>query len=379
MRIVRIATMQFVVLHHLGGQIQAAAAAGHQVFVITSRGDVIDQIRSLGVAGITIIDIPREISPLADLIALFRLWREIGKLKPDLVHSITPKAGLLAAIASRLRGVPVRLHSFTGQAWAERRGLVRWLGRLADGVIVRINSRCYADSFSQRDFIVAEGICEREAIHVPGSGSLAGVDLKRFDIDRLRDPARALRARLGIGARDKVVVFLGRVTRDKGIGELVRAFAGIRDAALVLVGPLEPERDPLAPDTLAEIERNPAIYPVGYVPDPDAYLAMADMLCLPSYREGFGSVVVEAAALGVPSVGTRIVGLTDAIVDGVTGVLVPPKNVESLSGALRTLLDDDARRLAMGIAARDRARKEFDAEAMNAALLAEYASLQSNR
>lgn len=379
MRILRVATIPFVVLHHLEGQIRALVAAGHEVYVITSPGEGVESIRALGVAGVSAVPIPREISPAGDIAALFGIWREIGRLKPDLVHSITPKAGLLAAVAGWLRGVPIRLHTFTGQAWAERGGLVRWLGRMADRVIVRLNTRCYADSISQRDFLVAERVAGADAIHVPGSGSLAGVDLARFDPERLRGPGAKERARLGIADRHKVIAFIGRVTRDKGVGELVAAFARLRETVLVLVGPPEPERDPLPPETLAAIAGNPAIHAVGYDPQPERYLAMADLLCLPSYREGFGIVVLEAAALGVPCVGTRIVGLTDAIVDGVTGVLVPPKDPQALAEALDSLLADDARRLALGRAARERVRKEFNAEALNAGLLAEYASLQRKR
>ena len=377
MRIVRVATIPFVVLHHLEGQIRASVAAGHEVYVVTMQGAEVERIRALGVAGVACVDIPREISPLADLVALFRLWRAFGRLKPDLVHSITPKAGLLAAIAGRLRGVPIRLHTFTGQAWAVRSGLVRWLSRMADRLVVRLNTRCYADSFSQRDFLAAEGICRPGELRVLGSGSLAGVDLKRFDAGRLRDAAAQARARLGVPAGHKLIAFVGRVTRDKGVGELVAAFAGLRDAALVLVGPLEPERDPLAADTLAAIKRDPAIHAVGYDPEPERYLAAADLLCLPSYREGFGIVVLEAAALGLPCVGTRIVGLTDAVVDGVTGVLVPPKDAGALRRALESLLSDDARRRALGDAARDRVRRQFDARTMQAGLLAEYAALES--
>lgn len=285
----------------------------------------------------------------------------------------------MGAIAGWLCGVPVRLHTFTRQAWAERRGLVRWLSRLADRVIVRLNTRCYADSFSQRDFLVAEGIARERVIHVQGSGSLAGVDLARFDPERLRVPAAAARERLGIPAGSKVIVFVGRVTRDKGVGELVEAFSQLRDTVLVLVGPLEPERDPLAAETLAAINANPMIHAVGYNPPPEHFLAMADVLSLPSYREGFGIVVLEAAALGVPCLGTRIVGLTDAIVDGETGVLVPAKDARALGDALAALLADDTRRAALGRAARERVRREFDAAAMNARLLSEYASLESRK
>ena len=375
MRIVRVTTLPFFVLHHLESQIRRLVAEGHEVHVVTSPIEGYGRIAALGVAGVVPVNIPREISLLADLLALYRLWRVLGKLAPHIVHSNTPKAGLLAAVAGWLRGVPVRLHTFTGQAWAERSGLVRWLGRMADRVIVRLNTRCYADSISQRDFLVAEKICAADAVRVPGSGSLAGVDLRRFDPERLRGAGAAARERLGIAAGVKVIAFLGRVTRDKGIAELVTAFGRLKDAALVLVGPQEPERDPLPAATLAEIERNPAIHAVGYDPEPERYLAAADLLCLPSYREGFGIVVLEAAALGVTCVGTDIVGLRDAVVDGKTGLLVPPRDELALARALETLLADDNMRAALGIAARERVGAEFNAEKLNAMLLKEYAAL----
>ena len=375
MRVVRIATIPFVVLHHLESQIRAAVEAGHEVFIVTGPGQGDDQLASLGVAGVVLLEIPREIAPLADLVALFRLYRALGRLKPDLVHSITPKAGLIAAIAGWLCGVGVRIHTFTGQAWAERGGLVRSLSRLSDKVILKLNTRCYADSFSQRKFLVDERIATPDSLQVLGAGSLAGVDLQRFDPVRLRGPAADARAALGIPAGARVIVFLGRVTRDKGIGELVSAFKRLRGAALVLVGPQEPARDPLPLETVEEMRRNPGIHAIGYQAAPERYLAMADVLCLPSYREGFGIVVIEAAALGVPCVGTQIVGLGDAVVDGETGLLVPPKDAEALARALATLLGDDVRRAAFGAAARTRVLAEFDASVLNRKLLQEYAAL----
>ncbi|MBC7802871.1 MAG: glycosyltransferase family 4 protein [Candidatus Parcubacteria bacterium] len=376
MRIVRIATVPFFVLHHLEGQIRALVAEGHEVHVLTSAGEGFERIAALGVAGVHATDIPREISPLADARALVQVTALLKQLKPDLVHSNTPKAGLLGAIAARLCGVPVRLHTFTGQAWMERRGPVRWLGRLADRLIVSLNTRCYADSPSQRDFLVSEGLAAEGKIRVLGAGSLGGVDLMRFDAERLRTAGKEARELLVIPRHSRVITFIGRVTRDKGIVELIQAFGQLRDAALVLVGPLEPERDPLPAQTLAEIHRNPAIHAVGYQSRPERYLACADVLCLPSYREGFGIVVIEAAALGVPCVGTDIVGLRDAVVDGKTGLLVPPRDAAALATGLATMLGDDALRLALGTAARARVRRDFDAVVVHAHLLREYASLR---
>jgi len=165
--------------------------------------------------------------------------------------------------------------------------------------------------------------------------------------------------------------------------ELAEAFFRVKasdpGAYLVVVGPTEPKRDPLPPVLLQALESDERIRMTGYDPEPEKYLAMADLLCLPSYREGFGNVVIEAGALGVPTVGTRINGLRDAVVDGVTGLLVPPKDAAALADALASLLKDDARRKQMGNAARERARNLFDSRIVNRGVLGEYGRLLGNR
>lgn len=380
MRVCRIATVPFFLLHHLGEQIAASARAGHEVVLVSSPGAEAEALRALPGVSHHAIDIPRQISVFRDLAALLRLLAFFRRQRFDLVHSTTPKAGLLTALAGRLAGVPVRLHTFTGQAWAERGGWVRRIAKACDRLMVRLNTRCYADSISQRDFLVAQGIAAADEITVLGQGSLAGVDFTRFNRER-RGAGAALKARLNIPAGAPVVGFVGRVTKDKGIRELVAAFdrleqLGCRDAHLVLVGPLEPERDPLPDELVARLHADGRIRMVGYSPAPEDYVALFDVFCLPSYREGFGNVVLEAAAMGIATVGTRIVGLTDAIVDGVTGILVPPKDVAALAEALARVLLDDALRLRLGEQAESRTAALFDARKVNAEVLAEYESLR---
>lgn len=379
MRICRPATVPFFIFHHLREQLAATARAGHEVTVVSS--PFIDNDEGAPLSGIRHIPLPiaRTISPWRDLRTLLKLIFLLRAGKYDVVHSTTPKAGLLSAIAARLVGVPIRLHTFTGQAWAERRGPVRWIAKACDWLVVRLNTRCYADSFSQRDYIAAEGIAPRDRIVVLGKGSLAGVDVQRFHRGRRVDGLE-LRVRLGIPAEALVIGFVGRVTRDKGISELVEAFVSLperEDVAvhLVVVGPQESKRDPLPQSTLTSLQNHPRIHLVGYVAEPEDYMAVFDLFCLPSYREGFGNVVIEAAAMGIPTVGTRIVGLCDAIVDGVTGLLVPPRDTAALGAALFHLLEDEALRLRLGTAAERRALDFFDAEQVNALLIQEYAHL----
>ncbi len=383
MRIARIATVPFFLQHHLRAQICATAAAGHEVTLISSDGPEVQDLKTIAGVRFIEVEIPRQISPLRDFVALWRLFRLFRREKFDVVHSTTPKAGMLSAIAAHLARVPVRLHTFTGQVWMEKRGLVRILAKGGDRVTAALNTQCYADSYSQRDFIVAEKVATPEQVQVIGAGSLAGVDVQRFDPAPWAARKDALRAGLGLADNTKVITFIGRLTKDKGLEELVAAFKRLRakgsDCLLLLVGPQDTEWATLSPDTREAIEQDARIRAVGYSSEPERFLAVTDLFCLPSYREGFGNVVIEAAAMGVPTVGTDIVGLRDSIVDGETGILVPPKDALALAGAIEQLLADEGHRRAMGEKARTRAISSFDARRVNAAVIAEYQRLWAQR
>ena len=322
------------------------------------------------------IDMARTISPLRDIRALCHLYRHFRHARYDIVHSTTPKAVLLCAMAGWLANVPIRMHTFTGQPWVELRGVVRVLAKAADWVTARLNTLNFADSPSQRNFLVSMGVCRSDKIAVIGSGSLAGVNVRRFDREIVQKSFQNMRERLDIRDDAVVIVFVGRLVRDKGVVELVHAHRALRmryaNLKLVLVGPQEPERDPLPPEVIELIEQDESIYMVGYTDHPEAYLVGADIFCLPSYREGFGNVVIEAAAVGLPAVGTDIVGLRDAIAHGETGLLVPAKNVEALTDALAQLVDDSTFRQQLGMQAHTRALKLYDSDSVNQLLLDEY-------
>ncbi len=376
MKIARIATVPFFLQSHLRGQIRAIAAAGHEVALISSDGPEVADLATIPGVRFHGIEIPRKIAPFRDLIALWALTRLFRREQYDIVHSTTPKAGLLTAIAGWLAGVPVRMHTFTGQVWMEKRGVTRYLAKTADRLTAALNTQCYADSSSQRDFIVAEGVAAPQQIKVLEAGSLAGVELHRFDPERWRSERHAIRAELRIDPGVIVISFIGRMTRDKGIQELVTAFQMLRrdgvECVLLLVGPRDPDWHALSPEVRHAMGHDPAICCVGYSNQPERYLAISDVFCLPSYREGFGNVAIEAAAMGVPAIGTDIVGLRDAIVGGKTGLLVPPKDANALAGALATLMTDPELRRSMGEQGRLRATAQFDARRINAAVIEEY-------
>ncbi len=379
MKIARIATVPFFLQNHLRDQICAIVAAGHEVTLVSSNGSEVSLLTAIPGTRFFHIEIPRKISPLRDLLALWELFKLFRRERYDIVHSTTPKAGMLTAIAAYLARIPVRLHTFTGQPWMEMRGILRYVAKAGDRVTAALNTQCYADSFSQREFIIEEHVATPVQIRVLGAGSLAGVNLQRFNPDKWATRKASVLAELGFNSGTKVITFIGRMTKDKGIDELVTAFEAVHESGiecvLLLVGPRDTDWDTLSAAVRHSIENNSNIRRIGYSSEPEKYLAITDIFCLPSYREGFGNVVIEAAAMGVTTVGTDIVGLRDAIVDGETGVLVPPKDHKALASALAALMADEQRRKAMGEKARARAVSLFDAQKVNAAVVEEYQKL----
>lgn len=374
-KIARVSTVSFFVETQLRSQIAAIAETGADVTVVASEPHLSCEISG---ARYVPIEIPRKINLLRDAIALLKLWSFFRQSGFQIIHSTTPKAGLLCSLAAKLAGVPVRLHTFTGQPWVELGGIKRLISKSSDKLIALLNTHCYADSHSQKSFIVENGIADCKRISVLGSGSLAGIDLQRFDPERFSDvDNQKLRVELGIPMDAKILLFVGRLTRDKGIIELVVAFNEIlgngQHAYLILLGPLETDIDVLL-DGLSSEVRGRIVMP-GFSAEPERFMATADLLLLPSYREGFGTVVIEAAAMNLPAVCSDIYGLTDAIVDGETGLLVAARDGKGLAAAIEHLLINSELRRKMGRCARVRVEREFSSHRMNELVIEEYAEL----
>jgi glycosyltransferase involved in cell wall biosynthesis len=317
----------------------------------------------------------RDIAPLADLRAFFGLWRHFRAERYHLVHTLTPKAGLLGMLAAWLAGVPARLHTFQGEVWVTRRGALRWLLKNLDRLVARLATDLLVVSASEREFLIAAGLIPAAKSRVLKHGSIAGVDCERFKPDA--GARAALRAELGIPADAPVFLFIGRLKRDKGVLDLARAFAALarEDPAcrLLIVGPDEE-------GLLPEIEQACAgyrtrVHIAGLSAVPERYMSASDLLCLPSYREGFPVTIIEAAAAGVPAIGSRIYGITDAIVEGETGILFDAGDIEQLTRCMRTLAGDADLRRRMGQRARERAQRDFAQAQLTAALLAHYREL----
>lgn len=380
MKICRISTVSFVLKYHLRSQIAEMVRQSHSVFLVSSPHPELQNIATEWGTQVYPIKIARQISPFEDLKALVLLYSYFRKKRFDVVHSITPKAGFLTALAGFAARVPIRLHTFTGQPWMNLKFFIRWIAKLCDRIIVLFNTRCYADSHSQRDFLVKEKIGPKERIFVLGNGSLAGIDFEKFNPEKWKPLRREIGNELKIPDSSQIINFTGRINKDKGICELIEAFETLtqegRDVYLLLVGPLEIKREPIPSDFVQRIRENPKIRLFGDTPTPEKYFSISDLVCLPSYREGFGIVVLEAAAMAIPSIATRTVGIVDSIVDGKTGILVPVGDSHSLTEALRRLLDNEPLRTSMGTEAR-RYAQQFDKILINTLVLKEYEDLMN--
>lgn len=305
------------------------------------------------------LPITRRPNLVKDPRAVVGIQRLLSRGRFDLVHSFMPKAGLLVSLARKIGFRGVRLHTFTGQVWLTRRGLVRAALQAADRLIVRESDVVIADSRSQSRLLAEEGITGEEDAVVLGAGSFTGVDVERFNPSA--GTRSGIRRELGIPEAESVVVFLGRLNRDKGVLVLADAAAGLarqgRRFFLIIVGPDEEGLSSRFREICSDFGER-VLLP-GLTTTPEKWLAVADVFCLPSFREGFGTSVIEAAAAGVPAVASRIPGLVDSIDDGKTGVLVEAGDVAGLARSLGELLDDRARTLALGAAARERVQKCF--------------------
>ena len=311
------------------------------------------------------LNISRNIHLLSDIVCLIRLISIFIKYHPSAVHSITPKAGLLAMLAAFFARTPFRVHTFTGQVWATKLGLKRLMLKSFDKLIAKLASFNIIDSPSQQQFLIDEKVVPKETSLVFGLGSVSGVDLKKFKPSK--QVSNDVRRELSIPQHGIVFTYLGRLNKDKGVLDLANAFSLIENkkAYLLIVGPDEGR-------FVGEIKKINAhkldqIRFVDFTKIPERYLATSNVLCLPSYREGFGSVIIEAAAMGVPTIASNIYGISDAVVNNETGLLHPPADVSSILFCLNIFLNDSRLVKKYGNAAKLRVINEFDAS-----LITEY-------
>jgi glycosyltransferase involved in cell wall biosynthesis len=366
-----VATTPFAVNAFLANHI--AALSGHCKIILCTNIEAYELLPGLfDVTEVFHIPFFRKISLGTDLKCLWRLAVLVRQIRPVVIHSITPKAGLLAMSSGFVNGVPNRWHTFTGQVWANRKGFSRGLLKGMDWLIAKLASIVLTDSKTQCRLLQAEGIVRKGKVDMLGSGSIAGVDLNRFHPDIV--VKTKTRERFGSDENACVFLFVGRIARDKGVFDLLQAFQSlattVSDIELWLVGPDEEGLLKVLQELAASC--NAPIRFLGASTTPEYFMAAADVLLLPSYREGFPSTILESAACEVPTIAYRIYGVLDAIIDGETGVLVEIGQPDNLACAMKSLVLDIELRLRLGQKARERAVRDFSSEKVTKAWLDFY-------
>ncbi len=373
-------------LSFLESQIAYAKAHGLEVHVISSPDVTLGEYGTRMQVEAHELVMERRITPFRDLLSLWSLSGILRQLRPQIVHAHTPKGGLLAMIGAWCCGVPVRMYHIHGLPMVTKTGLKRRLLLWAEKISCLLASQVYCVSQSVRDVAVAEGICSGDKIKVLLNGTINGIDAATsFNPDHIDANERvAIRKAYNIPEEALVVGFVGRIVRDKGIIELSQAWKMLRlefpHLHLLMIGPFEPQ-DPVPVAVEHELRKDERIHLAGSLrPEeiPRHCLAL-DVLALPTYREGFNTALLEASAMRLPVVASRVPGCVDAIVQGETGTLVPSHDAAALAQALRVYLNDPDLRHRHGLAGRDRVLQDFRPEDMNRAIYLEYVRLLGDK
>jgi glycosyltransferase involved in cell wall biosynthesis len=328
------------------------------------------------------IEMSRQITPWKDLKAVFKLYQFFKMEQVSIVHTHTPKAGIVGMMASYFAKVPLRLHTVAGLPLMEVKGAKRNLLNLVEKCTYKFATKVYPNSKGLYDFILSEKLTSQQKLQIIGNASSNGIDTSHFDPNLFTIQQNLeLRTELNIATDSFVFIFVGRLVGDKGINELVEAYVQLKKAlpsqetSLLLVGPFEQELDSLDQITLQEIERNPTIISVGYQQDVRPYFAMSDTLVFPSYREGFPNVVMQAGAMGLPSIVTNINGCNEIIAHKVNGIVIPPKDAVSLTAAMNELLCNEETITLLSSNARKMIVERYERQEVWEALLQEYQRL----
>lgn len=347
----------------------------YDILAVSSPGEELDRVAAREGVAIAKVAMQRHIAPFHDFISLLKLIRLFHREKPWIVHSMTPKAGLLCMIAAKLCRVPHRIHTFTGLIWPTASGLKRKILIATDKLLCSCATIIIPEGYGVKQDLLSARITSKP-LNVLANGNVRGIDLNHYRLsDEVVQQAKGLR-------KDNTItyIFIGRLVADKGITELVNAFVKLNqlhdNTRLLLVGPKEQTISPLPSHILQTIESHKSIEAVGMQHDIRPWLAAADVFVFPSYREGFPNVVIEAGAMALPSIVTDINGSNEIIIEGKNGLIIPSHDSDSLFNSMLRLYSDASLRQSLSRNARDLIADRFDCHLVRKALYDLYSSLK---
>lgn len=353
-----------------------------QIIAIAGEDQNLKNLREREKIATHAITMQRHISPVKDFVALIKLYFFFRKQKPDIVHSITPKAGLLSMSAAYFARVPVRMHTFTGLIFPSKKGAMRMLLSRMDKLLCRFATNVYPEGYGVKDELIRNKITQKP-LKVLANGSIKGVNVEYFNPE-IYDTTfkKNLKIELNIDEQDFVFIYVGRLVRDKGINELIDGFKALcikhAHVKLIIAGTFENDLDPLKPETVETIKTHPDIIYLGYKNDVRPYYAIADVMVFLSYREGFPNVVLEAGAMSLPCIVTNISGSSEIIVPDENGVIIPSKNTKVLLEVMHKLITDAVYLKNLRLNARNKIINKFEQHLIWNALLKEYQLLSRN-
>lgn len=381
-KLTRVTTVPMSFKYLLKGQMNFMSKNGFDVTMISSDGQELNDVIENEKCRHIMIPLTRKITILKDLKATYNLYKLIRKEKPDIVHTHTPKAGIIGMLSSYFARVPIRLHTVAGLPLMGATGFKRIVLNFVEKLTYKCSTRVYPNSYGLKKIILKHRFTSENKLKVIGNGSSNGIDTSYFypELFSIEENA-VLKINLGIKKTDFVFIFVGRIVSDKGINELVEAFDKISlvedDIKLLLVGPFEDELDPLQKKTKLLINNNDKIILGGYQNDVRPYFSISNCLVFPSYREGFPNVVMQAGAMGLPSIVTDINGCNEIMIENENGLIIPAKDVEALRNAMETMLNDKALFHKLKSNARKRIVENYEQSVVWNAILQEYKNLEA--
>lgn len=380
-KLIRITTVPLSLEKLLEGQLQFIK----DYFEVTAISSDKERLVNFGInEGVATYYIPltRKITPFKDLLAVWKLYKYLLKEKPQIVHTHTPKAGIVGMLASNLAKVPIRLHTVAGLPLTERTGLKRQLLIYIEKFTYKLATKVYSNSNGLRDYILKEKYAKENKLCILGNGSSNGIDTQYFSRSHFsKEELAQKKIELNIPQEDFVFVFVGRIVGDKGINELVASFVKLQkensNCTLLLVGPFEDDLDPLTIKTKESILNNQNIISTGYQEDVRIFYAISNVLVFPSYREGFPNVVMQAGAMELPCIVSNINGCNEIIENNINGLLVSVKSIDELYTAMKLILSNIEIQNKLRSSSRNMIMDRFERKEIWSLLLKEYKKLIS--